>query len=133
MKIIFLIIAFISFCLGLVGIVLPILPTTPFMLLTSFCLLKSSDKLNAKFQRTKFYKEHVKPLKENKGMTLKTKLIILIPVIIMLSLLFIFINSSIMRIVIVLLLITKIIVFTKIKTLKKEAVTNDEQKITIIE
>jgi hypothetical protein len=32
--------------LGLVGVFVPVLPTTPFLLLASFCYAKSSDKLN---------------------------------------------------------------------------------------
>ena len=131
MKIIYFILGVISFAIGLAGVILPIIPTTPFMLLTSFCLLKSSDRLNEKFQRTKFYEEHVKPLKENKGMTMKSKMFILIPVTIMLSLMFVLIDNTIMRGVIVVLLIVKIVVFSRIKTLKKEVVTHDEQKITI--
>ena len=119
MKVIFIIIGCISFSIGVIGVVLPILPTTPFMLITSFCLLKSSDRLNERFQRTKFYKQHVKPLKENKGMTLKSKLIILIPVSIMLLLMIVLIDNIIMRGVIVVLLTIKIIVFSRIKTIKQ--------------
>ena len=126
MKIIYLILGVISFLIGLIGIILPIIPTTPFMLLTSFCLLKSSDKLNEKFIKTKFYEQHVKPFKENRGMTLKTKLVILIPVGLMLLMMFIFIQSSIMRFVIIIILTIKIIVFTRIKTLKVEVISNDE-------
>ncbi|MGL4911525.1 MAG: YbaN family protein [Romboutsia sp.] len=126
MKIMYLILGIISFLIGLIGIILPIIPTTPFMLLTSFCLLKSSDKLNEKFIKTKFYKEHVKPFKENKGMTLKTKLMILIPVGLILLMMFVFIRSSIMRCVIVIMFTIKIIVFTKIKTLKVEVISNDK-------
>ncbi|WBW95058.1 YbaN family protein [Oceanirhabdus sp. W0125-5] len=131
MKILYLVLGLISFLIGIIGIVLPIIPTTPFMLLTSFCLLKSSDSLNEKFQRTKFYEEHVKPLKENRGMTMKSKMIILTPVTIMLSLIIVLIENTIMRGVIVVILIVKIVVFTKIKTLKEEVETNDKQKITI--
>ncbi|WBW96753.1 YbaN family protein [Oceanirhabdus sp. W0125-5] len=118
MKIIYLIIGIISLGIGIVGVILPVLPTTPFMLLTSFCLLKSSDRLNDRFQRTKFYEEHVKSFKENRGMTMKAKMSILIPVSIMLLTMFVLIDSSIMRGIIVVLLTVKIIVFSRMKTIK---------------
>lgn len=118
LKLIYLIIGIISFSLGVIGVVLPILPTTPFMLLTSFCLLKSSDKLNQKFQKTRFYEDYVRTFKENKGMTMKGKMIILIPVSIILLTMFVSIDSSIMRGVIVVLLTVKVIVFSRMKTIK---------------
>ena len=45
-QIIFLIIGCLSLALGCVGIVLPILPTVPFFLLTVFCFANSSQKLH---------------------------------------------------------------------------------------
>ena len=41
-KIIFVIVGFISLLLGIMGTVLPILPTVPFLLLTSYCFARGS-------------------------------------------------------------------------------------------
>ena len=76
-KVLFLILGIISLILGIIGIFLPLLPTTPLLLLTSFCFLKSSDRLNEKFMQTKIYKKYVKKFKEQGGMTLKAKLEVL--------------------------------------------------------
>ncbi|MEG0855965.1 MAG: YbaN family protein [Terrisporobacter sp.] len=120
-KSIYLIVGTISFILGIIGIFLPLLPTTPLLLLTSYCLLKSSDKLNGKFMQTAIYKKYVKEFIEKGGMTLKAKLMLTIPVSLLLLFMFITIHNYIMRMIIVIMWITKLIVFTKMKTIKVEA------------
>jgi uncharacterized membrane protein YbaN (DUF454 family) len=117
-KLIYLLVGLIAFILGAIGIFLPLLPTTPLFLLTSFCLLKSSDRLNEKFMKTKMYEKYVKSFKELGGMTLKAKLCLVIPVSLLLLFMFITIDSPIMRGVIVVMWLLKVIVFTKMKTIK---------------
>ena len=119
-KAMYLLVALISFVLGFIGIFLPILPTTPLFLLTSFCLLKSSDRLNKKFMKTKMYKKYVKSFVEKGGMTLKAKLCLTVPVSLLLLFMFITIDSKIMKSVIVVMWLAKVIVFTKMKTIKVE-------------
>lgn len=72
-QIIFLIIGCLSLALGCVGIVLPILPTVPFFLLTVFCFANSSQKLHDWFIGTQMYKKHLESFVQKKGMTLRTK------------------------------------------------------------
>ena len=117
-KIMFLVVGLIAITLGVIGVFLPLLPTTPLFLLTSFCLLKSSDRLNEKFMQTKLYEKYVKSFKEQGGMTLKAKLCLVIPVSLLLLFMFITIDSPIMRGVIVVMWLLKVIVFTKMKTIK---------------
>ena len=120
-KVLFLILGIISLVLGIIGIFLPLLPTTPLLLLTSFCFLKSSDRLNEKFMQSKIYEKYVKKFKEQGGMTLKAKLTLVIPVSLLLLFMFITIDSFIMRMIIVIMWLAKVIVFTKMKTIRVEA------------
>lgn len=76
-QIIFLIIGCLSLSLGCVGIVLPILPTVPFFLLTVFCFANSSQKLHDWFIGTQMYKKHLESFVQKKGMTVRTKATIL--------------------------------------------------------
>lgn len=79
-QLLFLIAGFICLGLGCVGIVLPILPTVPFFLVTVFCFANSSQKLHDWFIGTKMYKKHLESFVQKKGMTVKTKTGIIIPV-----------------------------------------------------
>lgn len=76
-QIIFLIIGCLSLALGCVGIVLPILPTVPFFLLTVFCFANSSQKLHDWFIGTQMYKKYLESFVQKKGMTVRTKATIL--------------------------------------------------------
>ena len=71
--------------------------------------------------KTKIYQKYVKKFKEQGGMTLRAKLTLTIPVSLLLLFMFITIDSPIMKTVIVVMWLAKVIVFTKMKTIKVEA------------
>ena len=119
-KAMYLLVGLIAFVLGFIGIFLPLLPTTPLFLLTSFCLLKS----NEKFMQTKMYEKYVKSFVEKGGMTLKAKLCLTVPVSLLLLFMFITIENTMMRMIIIIMWLAKVIVFTRMKTIKVE--TNRE-------
>ena len=72
--------------------------------------------------QSKIYEKYVKKFKEQGGMTLKAKLTLTIPVSLLLLFMFITIDSPVMRMVIIIMWLVKVIVFTKMKTIKAEAV-----------
>ena len=73
-KVLFVTLGCVSLALGVVGIVLPVLPTVPFFLLTAFCFAKSSERLHSWFLKTTMYKKYIGSYMERKGMTVRAKL-----------------------------------------------------------
>ena len=76
-QVVFIVLGCICLALGTVGVFLPILPTTPFFLLTVFFFANSSQKLHDWFVGTKLYKRHLESFVQKKGMTRRTKISIL--------------------------------------------------------
>ena len=64
--------------LGAIGIVLPILPTTPFLLAAAACYYKSSPRMHRWLLNNKWFGEYIRNYTEGKGLTKKTKIIALI-------------------------------------------------------
>lgn len=84
-KILYIIIGCISLGLGIIGVILPILPTVPFVLLVAFCFAKSSEKLEDWFKNTKLYREN----NVKSGMTKQAKVRIMCSVTLLMSIGFI--------------------------------------------
>lgn len=69
--------AWITLAIGAVGVVIPILPTTPFLMLSAFLFAKSSPRCHAWLCRTRLYKAYVIPFQEQGGIPLGRKAFIL--------------------------------------------------------
>jgi len=69
--------AWICFVLGCVGVFIPVLPTTPLLLLATFLFAKSSPRLHDWICGTKVYKAYVVAFKQAGGIPLSAKLRIL--------------------------------------------------------
>ena len=121
LRILWLILGFVAIGIGAVGVVLPVLPTTPFLLLASFCLAKGSEKFHIWFTGTKLYKNHLDEFVQNRSMTLKTKFSLLLPASGMLLLAFVAMPNWYGRAFIIFLIIFKYVYFfTRIKTIPVE-------------
>ena len=106
--------------IGFVGVVLPLLPTTPFLLVAVICLSKSSERFETWLVNTKVYITYVESFKNNKGYTLKNKFKLLISVYIVVGFSIFMIDHSLIRVgLVIMVTIQTIVLFTVVKTLPK--------------
>jgi len=62
-----------SLGLGIIGIVLPLLPTTPLLLLAAVCYSKSSTRLNNWLLNHRLFGYYIRNYREGQGLPLKVK------------------------------------------------------------
>ncbi|MFX1452765.1 MAG: YbaN family protein, partial [Promethearchaeota archaeon] len=63
-----------SLALGIIGIVIPILPTTPFLLLAAACYARSSEKFYNWLLNNRILGSYIRNYIEGKGMPIKVKI-----------------------------------------------------------
>ncbi len=63
--------------LAMMGIVVPLLPTTPFLLLAAALYSRSSPKLYAKLMNSKHLGVYIRQFREHKALTIRTKVVML--------------------------------------------------------
>ncbi|MDH5483513.1 MAG: YbaN family protein [Candidatus Bathyarchaeota archaeon] len=66
---IFVVAGTISLGLGVVGVFLPILPTTPFLLLSAACYYKGSERMHRWLLNNKWLGDYIRNYKEGKGIS----------------------------------------------------------------
>ena len=64
-----------SVILGIIGIFLPILPTTPFLLLAAACYGRSSDRLHRWLLNNRWFGPYLKDYSEGRGLPLRLKIL----------------------------------------------------------
>jgi hypothetical protein len=104
---------------GIIGIFLPILPTTPFLLLAAACYARSSKKFYNWLMNNKFFGKYIKNYREGRGVPLIFKIftISLLWLTILTSIYF-FINNLWVEIILIIIAISVTIHILTIKTYK---------------
>ena len=77
MRYLYIILGTFSLVMGIIGIFLPVLPTTPLLLLTAYCYYHGSKRMYAWLMRHPYLGTHIKNFRENKIIPRKTKVVIL--------------------------------------------------------
>jgi len=92
-KFFYLILGVLFFGLGAAGTVLPLIPTTPFIVLSAVCFSKSSERLHAWCVSTKFYKNNVDGFVKHRTMTIRAKITLLATVTVVMGLSYIILTA----------------------------------------
>jgi len=74
---VFLILGLLSVVLGSVGVILPVLPTTPFLLLAGWFFTRSSPQFKSWLESTRLYERYVGEFKRQGGISKRKKVHIL--------------------------------------------------------
>lgn len=118
MRVVYVVFGGIFLFLGILGIPLPVLPTTPFLLLASYCFMKGSTRVNSWFKTTKVYKIYLEDYNLRTGMTLKKKMNILLVGTLTIGLSFILVNSLHIKILLACVIVIKYYYFIfRVKTI----------------
>ncbi len=74
-KTLFIMAGFLSLGLGILGIVLPLLPTTPLILLAAACFVRGSDRLYQWLLHNKWFGKYIRDFRAGRGIPLKAKVV----------------------------------------------------------
>jgi hypothetical protein len=69
---------FVALGVGVIGVFIPLLPTTPFLLLAATCFFRSSDRLYAWLIHHKWFGAYIRHYREHRAITLRAKVVTLL-------------------------------------------------------
>ena len=106
--------------LGVIGIFLPVIPATPFLLLAAACYARSSRRFYCWLLNNRWFGVYIKNYRQKKGMSLKMKIltVALLWLTILISVIFA-VQSLALRIVLIIIAIGVSVHLLSLKTLKE--------------
>lgn len=119
------ILAFISLMVGCIGILIPVLPTTPFLMLSLLLFARGSERFHRWFLSTKLYKNHLEDFVATKSLTRAGKIKILAMITVVLGIGFWFSPFFVKVILLVVALFHYLYFLFGIKTAEKKEVVKD--------
>jgi uncharacterized membrane protein YbaN (DUF454 family) len=120
---------FISLGLGMIGIITPVLPTTPFLLLSSYCFIRSSERWYNWLIHHKIFGAYIYNYIKYKAVTKKTKISALIFLWVSLSVSIILINNIQVRIILFIVGAVVSVHILLLKTLTRRMIRETTEEI----
>jgi uncharacterized membrane protein YbaN (DUF454 family) len=116
-----------SLAIGIIGAFLPVLPTTPFVLLAAICYVRSSQRLYERLMRSGFAGKHVHNVLAGNGVPLSVKVVSLLVSAVMIGYVSVFVTESfLLRMLLGLLYLVQFVFMVNMKTLRHDASRSKE-------
>jgi len=117
----YIIVGTIALVIGAIGLFLPVIPTTPLVLLAAACYYRGSDRLHTWILSSRWFGETIKNYQEGRGLTRDTKVraIYMMWAMILLSVGF-FVSNLFVRVAIICFAIGVTVYLVRLPTLEKD-------------
>lgn len=106
--------------LGVIGIFIPLLPTTPFLLLAAYCFNRGSEKMRDWFKKNKLIGSYINNYHEKKGIPLRSKMNSIFILWFTIGVSFYLVDNIYIRIILVLVILGVTTHLLRIPTLKSK-------------
>lgn len=120
LRVVLIVVGTVSVGIGVIGIFVPLLPTTPFLVLSAICYLRSSERFYKWLINNRLLGDYVKNWMEGRGITIRMKvsMICLLILTIAFSIVFV-VNSLVVRVILLLIMIGVSIHIIRLPTYRK--------------
>lgn len=99
LRYLFITVGILSLVLGIVGVVTPVLPTTPFILLSGYCFARGSERFHDWIMGHRYFGPMIKAFRDEKRIPLKAKILATVMITVTMSVTAIFFVKKIYAIV----------------------------------
>lgn len=127
-KVLLLILGYTTLILGITGIVLPVLPTTPFLLVSAACFMRSSQRLYDWLLNHKVLGIYIRSYLKYKAISKKAKILSISTIWIFISISVYIVSYSWLKILLILIAISVTLYLWKFRTLTREMLEEYESR-----
>jgi uncharacterized protein len=120
MKILLNIIGVIAVFLAILGIFLPLLPTTPFLLLASACFVRGSERMHRWLRHHPLFGEYLRNFEDKRALPLRAKVVTLVLLWVSMSYSISIVKPLLLRIMLLAIAIGVTVMILRMKTLENK-------------
>ena len=127
MKILLNVIGCIAVVLAILGIFLPLLPTTPFLLLASACFVRGSERMHRWLRNHRLFGEYLRNFEDNRALPLRGKIVTLVLLWLSMAYSIYLVKSLLLRLMLLAIAASVTVMILRMKTLETRTSERDSE------